>query len=238
MAKKEKKKGTWRAVLAVVVVLGVIGAVFGGKDDGNAKKSDATSAESIAKEEKGTSGIEVENSEEQQYGNIEDFSYEISGDVVALDKYTGKLEILEIKPFYVIEGVEYRTDLSDFQVGIGNSDVNTLILDEGITEVKDAIFNSSDVEKVYFPKSMAVVYDNTLAYLHPEDGQTIKIYYGGTQEEWGNIFTQYQRESVKDAEGAEAKGEAVADKLNEMVGHEYDSSLFEYFFSASPDDLK
>ena len=33
-------------------------------------------------------------------------------------------------------------------------------------------------------------------------------------------------------------GTTLADKLNEMIGGGYDSSEFEYFFSASPDDLK
>ena len=67
---------------------------------------------------------------------------------------------------------------------------------------------------------------------------TIKIYYAGTQDDWAQIFTEYKRTKVEDAEFGEEMGEALADKLNEMIGSEYDSSLFEYFFSASPDDLK
>ena len=85
---------------------------------------------------------------------------------------------------------------------------------------------------------MSKVYDNTLAYMHPDDGKLIKVYYGGTQEDWLNIFTEYHRTDIKDAEWGTEKGKAAADKFNEMMGSEYDSSLFEYFFSASPDDLK
>lgn len=33
-------------------------------------------------------------------------------------------------------------------------------------------------------------------------------------------------------------GTAIADKINKMIGSKYDSSEFEYYFSASPDDLK
>lgn len=33
-------------------------------------------------------------------------------------------------------------------------------------------------------------------------------------------------------------GTAIADKINEMIGAKYDSSEFEYYFSASSDDLK
>lgn len=240
-------------ILIIFVVLAAIGAVLSSGDDGESKQKEETKTEKQAntkkknkkkqksnpsknKDEKGVSGIEAQNPEKELYGNIEDFSYKLSEDYVELGQYDGDSEILEIKPSYVIDGTEYHTDLSDFQVR--SNKVSTLILDEGISEVQDSIFNLSDVQRVYFPRSMAVVYDNTLAYLSPDEGQTIKIYYGGTQEEWMGIFTEYQRENVRDAEGAGAKGKALADKLNEMIGHGYDSSLFEYFFSVSPDDLK
>ena len=100
-----------------------------------------------------------------------------------------------------MDGMEYKTDISDFQVGIGNRKVETLILDEGITEVKTAIFNSCKVKTVFFPHSMTNVYDYTLSYLHPDKGETISIYYAGTQEEWSDIFTEYQRTNVGDTNG-------------------------------------
>lgn len=192
----------------------------------------------VSNDIRGVTGIEAQKHEDEAQGELEDFRYEISGDKVLLESYSGSNSVLEIKTSYMLDGVEYKTDLSDFQVGIGNSKVKTLILDYGFTEVKDSIFNSCDVENVYFPKSMINVYDYTLSYLHPDDGETIKIYYGGTQEEWLNIFTEYQRTKVDDAEWGTEKGKALADKINEMVGSEYDSLLFEYFFSANPDDLK
>lgn len=236
---KKKKGGILKTVLLVIVVLGVIGALFGKSDSKNDNEVNSSVADNGKQEEQhGVTGVEVQKSEEERYGSIEDFSYELSGDTIILQKYTGKAETLEIQAFYTIDGTKYKTDLSDFQVGIGNRKVKTLILCEGITEVKNAIFNSCDVEKVYFPKSMVVVHDNTLSYLHPDDGKTIKIYYGGTQEEWAEIFAEYKRTLVEDAEFGEEMGQAAADKLNEMMGMEYDSSLFEYFFSASPDDLK
>ena len=142
-----------------------------------------------------------------------------------------------MKTSYNIDGTDYYTDISDFQVGIGNSSAKTVIIDEGFTEVPNNIFNSCDVQKVFFPRSMICVYDNTLSYLHPAEGQRIKIYYAGTQEEWSSIFTAYQRTYVEDAEFGEELGTALADKLNEMIGAGYDSSQFEYYFSASPSDL-
>lgn len=235
-----KKKGSCLStVLKVFVVLMVIGfiASFFGVDD--KKEETEKTEEAIPKEEaeeEGIKGIEVQK--ENNYGDIEDFSYEISGENVLLKSYDGKDKVIEIKPTYTIEGAEYKTDISDFSVGIGNHRVESLILCEGIEEVATSIFNSSDVEKIFFPKSMKNVYDYTLSYLHPSEGNTIKIYYAGTQEEWAQIFTEYKRTKVEDTELGEEMGKAIADKLNEMIGSEYDSSLFEYFFSASPDDLK
>lgn len=186
----------------------------------------------------GVTGVEVQKDESEKYGVISDFDYDISGNAVQLHEYDGKCKILEILPSYQIDGTEYATDLSDFQIGIGNSYVESVIFQEGITDVYDSVFNSCDVQKVFFPKSMVNVYDKTLSYLHPEDDNLIQIYYAGTQEEWGNIFTEYKRTKVEDAEFGEEFGTSLADKLNEMMGSGYDSSEFEYYFSASPDDLK
>ena len=156
-----------------------------------------------------------------------------------LHGYDGKCKVLEILPTYNIDGTDYATDLSDFQVGIGNSYVESIIFQEGITEIYDAIFNSCDVQKVFFPKSMENVTDKALSYLSPkENGDLIQIYYAGTQDDWGNIFAEYKRTKVEDSEFGEEMGESIADKLNEMMGSKYDSSEFEYYFSASPDDLK
>lgn len=198
-----------------------------------------TAAISDDMEEGGVTGIEVER--KFNYGVIEDFDYDIIGNTVKLNSYDGKMEIIEIQPSYIINGTEYISDISDFQIGVGNSVVKTVIFNEGISEVANAVFNTTDVQNVFFPKSMVNVYDNTLSYLHPEDGKKIKIYYAGTQEEWMNIFTEYRRTKVEDAwesKDAGAVGTALADKLNEMIGSGYDSSEFEYFFSANPDDLK
>ena len=180
----------------------------------------------------------VEVVKDVAYGEITEFDYEIFADKVLLESFNGKNKIVEIKPSYNIDGINYQTDLSEFQVGIGNNTMDTIIFGEGITEIPNNIFNSSDIKKVYFPKTMTVVYDKALSYLHPDEGELIQIYYGGTQDEWAQIFTEYQRTKVEDAEFGEELGTALADKLNEMMGSSYDSSEFEYFFSATPDDLK
>ncbi len=187
----------------------------------------------------GVTGVEVKKDDSEKYGTISDFDYDIEGSTVKLHGYDGKCKVLEILPTYNIDGTDYATDLSDFQVGIGNSYVESIIFQEGITEIYDAVFNSCDVQKVFFPKSMTSVTDKALSYLHPkEDGDLIQIYYASTQDDWGNIFTEYKRTKVEDSEFGEEMGESIADKLNEMMGSKYDSSEFEYYFSTSPDDLK
>lgn len=187
----------------------------------------------------GVTGVEVQKDDSEKYGVISDFDYDIEGSSVKLHGYDGKCKILEILPSYNIDGTDYATDLSDFQIGIGSSHVESVIFQEGITEIYDAVFNSCDVQKVFFPKSMINVTDKALSYLNPkEDGDLIQIYYAGTQDDWGNIFTEYKRTKVEDAEFGEELGTSIADKINSMLGGDYDSSEFEYYFSASPDDLK
>ena len=240
MKKQKGKRLKW--IIIAVAVLSFIGAVSGK----GGKETNDLAIKNTEQEEHGITGIEVQKSEEELCGSIEDFSYELSGDTIILDEYNGKSEILEVKSSYIIDDSEYKTDLSSFMIGLGNQTVKTLIICEGITEVQDSVFNSSGVQNVFFPKSMTSVYDNTLSYLHPDEGDKIKVYYAGTQEEWEKIFTEYNRQTMKEAwessedweEKGAATGKSLADKLNEMVDGGYDSSQFEYFFSANPDDLK
>ena len=176
----------------------------------------------------------VSNVEPGAKGNsLDDFSFSITENGVSLESYMGKAKRLIIESSYEYGGAEYKTDLSNFQ--IGTSSVESLILSEGITEVKTSIFNSSDVKNVFFPASMACVYDYTLSYIHLPDGERAKIFYAGTQEEWNSIFTEYQRKAVKDADFGEEMGTALADVVNQWIGANYDSALFDYYFSATPE---
>lgn len=226
MAKEKKGKivKIIIAVLAVFIIVDVIMAL-----SGKGSKDDTQTASG---EKHGVTGIEVD------VDPIENFNYEIKGEKVMLKSCDTSNSTLVIAKSYKIDGKKYKTDLSHFQVGIGNSTVETLILSEGIKKINNSAFNSSNVKRVYFPKTMKKVYDKTLYYLHPDEGDTIKIYYGGTQDEWKQIFKKYKAKSVKEAKTAEGKGTAAADKLNKMIGSHYDSSDFEYFFSASPEDLQ
>lgn len=184
-----------------------------------------------------TNGSNSTSSKNVDYGKIEDFSYETDGDVIKLEKYKGRCKILEIQPTYEIDGVTYTTDLSDFQ--IREDRVETFILQEGIKSINISAFNGCEVKKVFYPSTMELVEDSSLAYLdHRSDDSKIQIYYAGTEEEWNNIFTAHQRKKLSETESAEEAGASLAEKANELLGAKYDESKFEYHFSASPDELK
>lgn len=169
-------------------------------------------------------------------GSIDNFEYTISGDKVVLERTLHNSDIIEIQACYDIDGKRYTTDMSGL---VMDYNADTVIFGEGITKIDTAFFNSSGVKSVFFPESMEVVYDYSLAYLHPDDGEKIRIYYAGTQENWSKIFKNYDlTESNSDKSTSEQLGYDIAYALNGMIGMKYDSSLFEYYFSATPDDIE
>lgn len=215
-------------VLAIAIILIVSLAKFQEKKD-NTTKSDYSSSIYVNNE---VSSTQVENPDDDQG---DDFDFEISGENIILKSYTGNNHTIAIYPQYDVDGEIYTTDLSDFQVG--SNDVDTIIFVNGITEVKTSIFNSCNVKKVYFPKTMECVYDYTLSYLHPDDGECIQIYYEGTEDEFLEIFKKYKRTKVEDSEFGEEMGTAIADKINEMIGSEYNPEDFEFYFGIPMTEL-
>ena len=216
--KKPPKSGGY---IKVLIVVGVAMILFGVINGINANKND--------------SKADSKETSVKPAASITEFNYAIDSDIVKLESYNGRDELLEITPTYDIDGNTYNTDLTNFQVS--SKKVNKVIIGEGISEVNTSIFNGSNVEKIFFPSTMSVVYDYTLAYLHPDQGDKIDIYYAGSEGDWNSIFTDYTSMGEKDSL-AEATGQAAADLLNGLVGVEYDSSIFEYHFSASSDELK
>lgn len=138
------------------------------------------------------------NSETYEAADISDFDYAISEDSIILESYEDSNKYLEILSTYEIDGEKYKTNLDEFQVGGGPK---TLVLSEGITSVNNSIFNGSDIQSVFFPSSMEYLYDDTLSYLHPDDGEKIHIYYAGTSEEWYLLMKDYEteRQSLSEA---------------------------------------
>lgn len=223
--KKRSYKGFFIVVASIVAAMFVYSLFPSSDYDKSIEKTDAVDTAKI--------------NEISQPNALDGFLYEVSGDELLLQTYEGDASLLEIFPTYVLDGVTYTTNTQNTFISSGT--VNTLILHEGIAEIYRTAFNSSNVKSVFFPRSMNIVYDNTLDYLRPDDGEQIQIYYAGTEEEWNNIFTHYERQKVEDAINkgdAEEIGSSIGGKINELISGEYDSSLFNYHFSASPVDLK
>lgn len=185
---------------------------------------------------------EIQMGDPQNYINtnitINSFDYSIDGNTVLLNKYNGSDHTLVIESNYTIDGMQYDVNLDNFCIGMDNNSTDTLIISEGITSVNDAIFNGCEVTKIFFPKSLSVIYDNTLAYL---DADHIDIYYAGSEEEWYNIFQTYIANSIseklKEGDGT-AAGKALAYKVNSFIGHKYDASKFKYHFESNVEDVK
>lgn len=235
--KNKTKRIVITVLLAIYCLFTFVGA-FGSDSDTDTSNQEVTESKESSDKE-GKTGIEVKKSDSEKYGKISEFSYDISNGTIKLEKYNGKCKILEILPEYEVDGETYQTDLSEFQIGIGNSKVESVILQDGIKTINNSAFNSTDVKKVFFPSTMENVDDKTLSYLHPSsDDEKVQIYYAGTEDDWYNIFAEYQRKTLDETESGEEVGESLADKLNELAGAGYDSEEFEFFFSASPDDLK
>ena len=160
--------------------------------------------------------ITISNNAEIKYTDIKKFDYQINGSSLKLERYNGSEKTVRIADNYTIDNNTYT-----------------------VTELGDAIFNGSDVNKIYFPRTLNSITDNLLAYLSNEYDDHTDIYYEGSQEEWNNIFQIYEATSVSDAYhsgDASGLGIALADKLNAKMGHKYDESKFTYHYNASLED--
>lgn len=210
-------------------------------DSNGSNTTSADDASSGEPSDPGVTGVTPTDREAQKANDISQFDYELSGGKVVLKEYKGDAHTLEIRASYVVDGREYPTDMTHFDGGLIGATPTTVILDEGITEVANATFNSSRVNRVYFPSTMRVVYDRTLTYFNPGKGGTIDVYYGGSQSQWDSIFTVYHSPSPDEIadDDWESKGAAFADRLNNAIGaYDYDPDEYAFHFNASPDDLR
>lgn len=154
---------------------------------------------------------------------------------IILKRFKGKGKTLHLYHKYKVKGKKYTASYKHLIFHLGS--VRTVIFHKGVKKIPTALFNCSHVRKVYFPKTMKKVYDYSLSYLDHDNGKKVKIYYAGSQKKWHKIFKEYHRKSFKEAKGAAAKGTALADKLNEMIGSSYKKSHFIYYFHASISDV-
>ena len=153
-----------------------------------------------------------------------DFDYNIDENKIFIKGIENPKSNFEIKSTYEKDGKKYDVDLSEFQVGIGNDKVLNIAFNEGVSDLNISVFNSCDVETIYLPETLNLIYDYTLNYLHSDEGK-VKVFYGGTKEDWDSIYQLYERKNIDDIinssndveEKAKQIGSSIADKLNSMM---------------------
>lgn len=168
---------------------------------------------------------------------IDDFKYTLTENELTLQKCSGSDDIIYVANQYSIDGNTYNVTKLDGAMFF-NSKVKTVILANGIGEISHALFNGAQIEHLYIPNSLKCIYDDSLAYI---SRSLTDIYFGGTEEEWNQIYTSYDAGSISENvenSNLEGAGAAAADKLNALIGHsEFDISTIEIHYNASETDL-
>lgn len=162
-APKKKKKGHCGTFLWVIIILVVLGSVFGNKD----KKK--TSDEIIEKDGTIWSNIETPLSQFEYYAN---------GNDLYITKHIGESQKIKIAQEYDGKKVVGIEDAIFF-----SSDAVSVIIPEGVTKMEDTVFNSCDIEYMYLPSTLQNINEKFWGYMH----DIKELYYGGTQEQWNEI---------------------------------------------------
>lgn len=160
---KNKKKGHCGTVVWVVIILGVLGSVFGNND----KKK--TSEEIIEKD--GTIWSSTETP-------LNQFEYYANGNELYITEHIGENQKVKIAPEYdgkKVIGIEGAT--------FSLSDAVSVIIPEGVTRMESPVFNSCDIEYIYLPSTLQNIDERFWGYMN----DIKELYYGGTQEQWGEI---------------------------------------------------
>ena len=124
---------------------------------------------------------------------IESFKYYIDGEYVYLESYIGTDKKVWIGSEYVIEGKTYKLG-TKLQGLFALRKVTSVIIPEGVTEVKDNIFNSCGVEYIYLPKSLKASdsFYPFYKYFH----NVKKVYFGGSESDWKELTKGEDRSKI------------------------------------------
>ena len=115
---------------------------------------------------------------------IEDFDYYVDGDSLFVQEYNGNDDKVYIDSKYEIDGKEISvSELKDGTFLF--SDVESVILAEGISSLDDNTFNSCDVKYLYIPSTLEPKEASFWRYFNDVE----EIYYGGSNERWNEICT-------------------------------------------------
>ncbi|QTE73994.1 hypothetical protein JS518_14040 [Clostridiales bacterium FE2010] len=162
----------------------------------------------------------------QQGSSLKNFNYEIDGDKIKLTLYIGEEESTVVPSVFTIDGKTYKTDLSNFMVGITNEYPKEILFSEGIEELPLYVFNSCRVIKFYLPKSLKKWSPSGLSYFGSRKDKPIKVYYAGSIEE----FEELLKNNVS------WYSEEDKQNLNVFLDLDFDASDFDFIFEATEED--
>lgn len=155
----KKRKSGCLIIVIILVVLGIIGMIFGDDSSDESK--------SVWKE---------------GYSELEEFDYYIDGDEIYLKDYNGSSSKVRISSTYTVDGKECRVvALTEGTFALGS--VKSAIIPEGVVSVEMNTFNSCGIKNVFLPSTLKEISSSFLGYFHDVD----TIYYGGSEEQWNSL---------------------------------------------------
>lgn len=171
IAKSKKLKPVLKIIFIAALWASVI--LIGALSNGNGKETRAAEyASQSSSKDKATWAVE--------YTPLTDFKYYVDGDSIVLTDYTGTNRTVNIAPEYEIDGT--RLHVTALESVFTLERISSAIIPEGVTSIKDNAFNSCGVKNLYLPSTLADF--NGWSYFH--NGE--KLYYGGTEEQWAELF--------------------------------------------------
>ena len=226
---RKKQPSRVKRIILVVIIAMLLLSMCSNSDDNTNTNTNTNTNKETNKSSSGSKLKHPNDSYKEEVTPLKDFSYEIKDNEIIFDNYNGINKYVRIPNSYTIKGKKYTIKKINGAMVL-NSKVKIVVFSNGITEIENAFFNCSDVEKVFIPKSMNVIYDATLSYI---SSTLTDVYYEGSEKEWNKIYKTYKPESIKkelkdkDYSGA---GGALADKINAAMrdGTELDNVKIHY----------
>lgn len=113
---------------------------------------------------------------------IKNFKYSVEEDKLIIEEYNGDPDKIYVDSEYEVDGE--RLSVSALKDGTFLfSDVESVILAEGISSIDDNTFNSCDAKYLYLPSTLEAKEASFWNYFHDVE----EIYYGGSNEQWNEI---------------------------------------------------
>lgn len=144
-----------------------------------------------------TSSIEEKELEKNPWiakcTDINDFDYYLEKDEILIKKYKGTDKQINVCSNYKIDGKDYTvTKFVDSVFKFGDS--ISIILPESLKSMPENTFYGSDARYIYIPASLEPVDENYKFYKNFDD--VIKLYYGGTEEQWKTLTNNVDRTKI------------------------------------------